>query len=123
MKQLYKTGDKAQKMQGDISLLEVSAKFVKPLTFKPLPKNGFTVAIGETSGNRHVVVADRESIVEMAEDENGVFIRVLKGSASLTGHREHEPYVKEMSPLEGKVFYVGRMFEFDELSEIRKVQD
>ena len=123
MRQIYKDGDEKQKFQGDISLLKVSEEFVKKLLFKPLPKNGFVVAIGETTGNKHAVVAERESLVEIAEDENGVFVRVLKGSASLTGHREHESYTKELIPLKDEVFYVGKMVEFDELLDIRRVQD
>ena len=123
MRQIYQRGDKAQKYQGDISLLELSREAAKNLIFQPLPKQGYVVAVGETTGNKHVIVAEKNSMVEYAGTDNGVFIKVSEGFASLTGHQEHEPFIKTMKPLKEKIFFVGRMYEFDEIERMRTVAD
>jgi hypothetical protein len=118
----YKNGNSQMAYQGDISCFRVEPQKVN---YKPLPLDGFIVAVGETTGNRHVVVAEPESLVEMAEDSNGVFIRILKGSARLTGHNEHSDIDTKTAPnifTEGE-WFVGRKDEYDELEERRRISD
>lgn len=103
--------------QGDVSILKLADE-KKDLVFKPLPKDGFVVAYGEkTNHNHRVEVADREAIVEIAEDENGAYIKVLKGSAKLT-HQEHAVRTLDMGN-----WYVGKKWEYDPVSKFRRVSD
>ncbi|MDI6788244.1 MAG: hypothetical protein QME51_07720 [Planctomycetota bacterium] len=122
-KQIFKDGNELQKYQGDVSCVVIDASFAKDKVFKPLTGEGYTIAIGETTGNKHVVVKEREdAVIEFAEDEHGIFLRVLSGKAELTGHREHEAFTIETLPKE-QVWFVGRQQEYDPLIKWKQVQD
>lgn len=118
----YKDGDKNQEYQGDVSCVAVDAKYAEGLVFKPLKKD-YVVAVGETTGAKHTLTAERNSEIEMAEVENGVLIRINRGSASLTGHIEHEDLTKTITPQADKVWFVGRQSEYDPVVKYRRVQD
>ena len=122
MKKKYKNNSN-QVFHGDVSVIQVDEKVAEKLIFKPLGKNGYTVAVGETTGNKHIIVASPQSKIEFAEDENGVFLRVLEGSGSLNGHREHEDFNQVFTPLKSKLYWVGRKNEYDPIKKFRKVQD
>ena len=104
-----------QAYQGDVGLLKTDK--VPDLTFKPLPEDGLIVAWGEVTGHNHKIVADREAIVEMAQDQFGTYIKVLKGQAQIK-HQEHEAQV-----LTPGIWFVVSQFEYDEVQELRGVQD
>lgn len=110
-----------QNFQGDISIITLTEnQLPKDLIFKKLDK--VVVAEGETTGHKHLLVADRFlagadlSDCEIAQDANGFYIRVISGSATLK-HEEHDLQVIPIG-----VHYLGRQWEYDEISE-RKVQD
>jgi hypothetical protein len=103
-----------QQYQGDVSIIKLT-KAEKNLSFEPL-KNGFIVAEGEVSGHHHKLVADRESIVEIARDTNGFYLNVKKGTATLT-HQSHAPQT-----IEKGLYFLGRQYEYNEVEE-RKVLD
>ena len=103
-----------QAFQGDVSIIKIE-KLGKRLDFKPL-KNGFVVAEGEVSGHHHRLVAERDSVVEIAWDENGFYLNVKSGSVKLN-HEEHATQT-----IERGLWFLGRQIEYDEISE-RKVMD
>ncbi len=119
--QYFKNGDKKQNYQGDIVAVKINAP--KNLKYKPLKE--YVVAEGETTGNKHILVAEPEAQVEFAEDANGVFIKVKSGSVKLTGHREHSDIDTTVVPniFTAGEWYVGRQNEYDPLEKWRKVQD
>lgn len=103
-----------QKYQGDVSIIKIE-KLEKDLQFKPM-KNGFIVAEGEVSGNHHKLVADRTATVEIAQDENGFYLKVSDGTVSLT-HQQHETQT-----IEKGLYFIGRQWEYNEVEE-RRVLD
>lgn len=103
-----------QNFQGDVSIIKIE-KAEKELHFKPL-QNGFIVAEGEVSGHHHRLVADRESVVEIAQDENGFYLNVKSGLAKLN----HESHATQT--IEQGLYFIGKQWEYDEVSE-KKVLD
>jgi hypothetical protein len=105
-----------QSYQGDVGILQLSDK--PKITFKPL-ENELVVALGETTGHRHVITKTRPgSIVEFGQDEYGTYIvDVQKGGAVLT----HEQHGKVELGVGIHAFPVQH--EYDELQELRKVSD
>ena len=106
-----------QYYQGDISIVEIDPKFVEKLIFSPL-KEKVVVAVGEITGHKHILTAEPEAKVEIAQDENGYYLKVNSGNAILT-HEKHD--VQTITPSQ-KIWFVGRQFEYDEIKE-RRVQD
>ena len=104
-----------QLFQGDVGLIKTDK--VPKLDFKPLPKEGLIVAWGEVTGHNHTIVAEREAIVEMAQDANGTYIKVLKGQAQIK-HQEHKPQV-----LTPGIWFVANQHEYDEIEQLRQVRD
>ena len=106
-----------QKYQGDISLLSGSEieKAAQNKKFAPL-KGQIVIAEGEATGHKHLLVADPQAKIEIAQDENGYFIRVLKGSAVLT-HDIHDTLTLPVG-----THFLGRQWEYDEIKE-RPVRD
>ena len=107
-----------QNYQGDISILsnkkiEEEAKKQK---FEKLSDKGLVVAEGEVTGHKHLLVADPQSDVEIAQDQFGYFIKVNKGSAVLN-HEQHG--IQEIGV---GIHFIGSQWEYDELKE-RRVQD
>lgn len=106
----------SQQYQGDVGIVSLTEK--PKITFKPLTQEGLVVALGEVTGHRHVVVAEPESIVEFGQDEHGTYIvDVQKGQATLT-HQQHAPYKLGIG-----IHALPVQHEYDELQELRKVQD
>ena|SRR3990167_8034327 len=87
-----------------------------------LPKNlkaveGGTLALGEVTGHRHTIEADRD-ILQLYEDENGRKYFMLKKPAPLT-HQEHKTIT-----IEKGLYLVEQEQEFDPFKEeINKVRD
>ena len=104
-----------QQYQGDVSIIKIE-KTDSRVSFLPLPKEGFVVAEGEVTGHKHTIVADRESSIEIAKDENGYFLKINAGKAIIT-HQQHAPITIEQG-----LYFVGRQWEYDEIQE-RRVQD
>ena len=122
-KQIFKDGDTGQKYQGDVSCVAIDASLAKNKVFQPLTREGYIVAVGETTGNKHIIVKEREdAIIEFAEDDNGIFLRVISGKAELTGHQEHSSFAIETLPAD-KVWYIGRQQEYDPLIKWKRVSD
>ena len=105
MKQFY---------QGDISIVEIDPKHIKKLNFKPL--KSVLIAEGEITGHKHVLTAEPEAKVEIAQDEKGFYVKVNSGQAVLT-HNKHA-----VQTIPQGIFFVGRQVEYDELGE-RRVMD
>lgn len=104
-----------QKYQGDVSIIKVE-KIEKELQFKPL-QNGFVVAEGEISGHHHRLVAERESVVEIAKDENGFYLNNVKSGSVKLNHESHETQT-----IEKGLYFLGSQVEYNEV-EARKVLD
>jgi len=108
-----------QSYQGDISIISNNKKIeeiAKEIKFNPLPQNGFIIAEGESTGNKHLLVAEKQSEVFIGQDQFGYFVKIDKGSATLT-HQEHAPQTIGVG-----LHWLGTQWEYDELAE-RKVQD
>ena len=104
MKQIY---------QGDVSIIKID-KIDKKLS--KFPEKGIIVAEGEITGHKHTLVANPKSDIQFGQDENGFYLKVNKGTATLT-HQEH----KEITIPQG-LYFIGSQYEYDELKE-RKVMD
>ena len=105
-----------QQYQGDIPILQINEKFVKKINFKPLKKD-LVVAEGEATGHRHIVKVAEPTKVLFGEDENGKYLKVLKGQAVI----EHNTHQKQIIP-QG-IWFVGSQYEYDEVEALRRVQD
>ena len=91
-----------------------------------LPKNlievggdGFVLAVGETTGHRHIIVKEGlETEIKIYRDSKGrYYLKIEKGNAVIT-HEEHKPII--LSP---GIYIQDVQREFDELEELRKVSD
>lgn len=105
-----------QKYQGDIPILKIGKEYTKNIKFRPL-KRDLVVALGEATGHRHIVKVKEPAKILWGEDENGKYLRILKGEAALE-HNTHAPQI-----LTKGTWFVGKQFEYDEVNEIRRVQD
>lgn len=103
-----------QKFQGDVGIVKLE-KADKELTFKKVD-SGFVVREGEISGHHHRLVADRETTLEIAQDEHGYFLKVSGGEAKLT-HNDHPAQTIEQG-----LYFVPLQVEYDEVAE-RRVLD
>jgi len=111
----YKGGDPRQAYQGDVSLIKILKSDVE-VEFSPLPQEGIVIAEGEATGHKHVLVADRKAVIEIAKDPNGYFINVKNGTATIR-HEEHEAQVIKQG-----LHFFGRQWEYSDLDD-RKVTD
>jgi len=103
-----------QSYQGDIVIIQIKEPKVD---WQPL-KETLVVAEGETTGHKHTLqVKDREALVEIAKDEKGYFVRVNQGEAELT-HQQHQTHIIPQG-----TWYITGQYEYDELEELRRVQD
>ena len=111
MKQLY---------QGDIVLLPLKEE-PKGLKFSKL-KEDLVVAEGEITGHRHILKVKEGRYgadLEIARDENGFYLKINSGKAELF-HDKHK--VQTITPTP-KIWFIGQQVEYDEIKEIRRVQD
>lgn len=70
-----------QAVQGDVFLLRRD-KAPDGMSFAPIGKE-LVVALGESHGHRHAIVADPESEVQFGKDsENNIWLNVLNGTAT-----------------------------------------
>jgi len=108
-----------QKYQGDISI--ISSKKVEEMSkdkvFTKLPIGGLVVAEGETTGHKHILVAEPRADIEIAQDQFGYFVKVNSGRAMLK-HDKHAEIV-----LEPGISFIGSQWEYSEIEKLRKVQD
>jgi hypothetical protein len=102
--------------QGDVGIAPIDEL---PPNLKEVGGDGFVLAVGETTGHRHVIVKERpETEIRIYQDSQGRhYIKVEKGNAVLT-HEEHKPIV-----LTPGIYIQDIQREFDELEELRKVKD
>lgn len=75
------------KFQGDVGIVKISHPD-REVSWKKVD-SGFIVAYGEISGHHHKLVCDPETLVEIAQDANGYFLRT-NGKVTLT-HQSHAP--------------------------------
>ena len=108
-----KNNKSGQDYQGDVGIVKISAPD-KQVSWKKV-ESGFIVAYGEISGHNHKLVADRETIVEIAQDENGYFLRT-NGKVTLV-HQSHPAQT-----IERGIYFVPLQTEFNEVAE-RRVLD
>ncbi len=111
-----------QKYQGDIVLLAIPKnKLPKNLNFRQLQEKEILIAEGERTGHKHLlkVLGYPSPKIEIAQDENGYYLKVLEGEAVL----EHNTHQKQILPKSPQVYFIGRQVEYDELEGWRKVQD
>jgi hypothetical protein len=100
--------------QGDVPIIRINE--APNVLFKELPSEGMVVRDGEITGHRHTVVARPESIVSIAKDDNGFYLKVERGGAVMT-HPEHAQVEMGVG-----IYFIGEQTEYDELGE-RRVQD
>ncbi len=106
-----------QKYQGDVAIISIPEnQLPKELNFKKFPPEGVVVAEGEVTGHKHTIVAEKENLIEIAQDGRGYYLKVNNGSAVIT-HQEHKPITIEQG-----IYFIGRQWEYDEIAN-RRVQD
>ena len=106
------------KIQGDVSVLS-GVTIPGGMAFKPLSAEGLVVAIGESKGHRHIVIADRPSLVEVGEDAQGFFwMKIGQDANARLVHETHKPIA-----LPPNWYRIGRQREADPIEEYRKVRD
>jgi hypothetical protein len=103
-----------QNYQGDVSIIKIE-KVGKEVRFESM-KNGFIVAEGEISGHNHSLVAEPKTLVEIAKDENGFYLKVTGGSVKMN-HQEHATQT-----IGEGLYFIGRQYEYNEVEE-RRVLD
>jgi hypothetical protein len=101
------------KFQGDVGIVAIE-KVDREVTWKKV-ESGFIVAYGEISGHHHKLVAEPETLIEIAQDANGYFLRT-NGKVTLT-HQSHAPQT-----IEKGTYFVPLQVEYNEVSE-RRVLD
>jgi hypothetical protein len=81
--------------------------------------DGFVLAIGETTGHQHTITKERpETEINIYQDSEGRhYLEIKKANAVIT-HQEHKPLV-----LAPGIYIQDVQVEFDELEELRKVND
>jgi len=85
---------------GDISFHGISEKEAKEMTKIPWDKNAkkdlssFVVALGESTGHKHVLTMEKPKSLAVIEMENGEAIMVLNAPGTIT-HEEHDPITLE----------------------------
>lgn len=83
-----------------------------------IKKTGTVLAEGETTGHRHVLIAERKNLVQLYEDDKGQLYFKVEKHSKLT-HQEHKTLT-----IPAGVWVVGKEREFDYyLDSIRQVQD
>ncbi len=102
------------KHQGDVPFYDV-----QKVKGKKLKHNGsFVLALGETTGHKHVITVERPDQMEVRQLENGQYILVLTAPGTVT-HEEHHPIT-----IDPGTYRVGREREKDWFSlAIRQVID
>lgn len=103
-----------QHYQGDVGIIKID-KADKELVWKKV-NSGFIVAYGEVSGHHHKLVADRKTLIEIAQDENGYLLKVSDGEATLT-HQSHAPQTIKQG-----IYFIPLQVEYNEVNE-RRVMD
>lgn len=106
IKQLY---------QGDIPFIKGIEK--QDLKTKRMKKEGLVVEVGEATNHEHRVIPQVDTQINYTEYLNGWYMEIKKGQAIVT-HPEHDTIT-----LDEGVYYVGKQYEYDELSEFKKVSD
>jgi len=97
---------------GDLMLKRINKL---PKKLKKLNHN--VLAHGETTGHRHVLVAERENMIELFEDEQGRMY--FKTDGATVRHEEHKTIT-----IEPGIYFVEHEQEYDPFSEeIKKVID
>jgi hypothetical protein len=102
-----------QAFQGDVGIIKI-AQPDREVNWKKVD-SGFIVAYGEISGHHHKIVCDPETIVEIAQDANGYFLKTT-GRATLV-HQSHAEQV-----IEKGTYFIPLQTEYDEIAE-RRVLD
>jgi hypothetical protein len=113
-----------QRFQGDCQAHSVDA-IPSDIQFSPLPKDGYTVLIGEGSNKHHRVTATVDSEIVFAQGEDGkTYMRVLTGEALLQHLTMPDFTQADHSPLTLPVgdYVFGGQYEYDEVAD-RKVVD
>ena len=101
-----------QKYQGDVGAIAI--KEAPKIDFGPLPENGLIIAEGEVTGHKHVLVADREAVVEFGRDERGVYVVNVKDGQAKLVHGKHDIQV-----LERGIWAMPVQYEYDDEEDRR----
>jgi hypothetical protein len=102
-----------QKYQGDVGIIKIDAPD-KELQWKKVA-SGFVVAEGEISGHHHKLVCDPQTLIEIAKDEHGWFIKKMDNREVLLTHDTHET----QTITEKGIYFMPIQREFDEIAEKR----
>ena len=106
-----------QNYQGDIPIIQLNnEQLPKRLSFSPL-KTDVIVAEGEAKGHYHKLQVKERDMVEIAQDQNGFYLKVNSGEAQLT-HQQHGTQTIPQG-----IWFIGKQYEYDELKEVRRVLD
>ena len=98
--------------QGDVYIFQVE-KIDKELE----TKKEVVLAEGETTGHKHVLVADKGTKIRMAQDEKGFYLDISGGTATIK-HEEHAAI-----KLEPGLYFANIQQEYDPIVYRRKVSD
>ncbi len=99
--------------QGDVGIIAIN-KPDKELAWKKM-QSGFIVAYGELSGHNHKLVCDPETLIEIAKDERGWFIKKMDDKKVSLVHDSHEV----QTVTEKGIYFIPLQREYDEVSEKR----
>lgn len=105
-----------QKYQGDTGFIKVE-KADKEVSWKKV-ESGFIVAYGEISGHNHKLVCEPQTLIEVAKDERGWFLKKLDDNKVSLVHDSHET----QTVTERGIYFIPIQREYDEVSE-RRVLD
>lgn len=105
-----------QQYQGDISIVKIE-KAPDGLKFEETKKDTI-VAYGEKSGHKHTLTyQDRtDTSYQLAKVDNGYYL--ITDSEMLLTHNQHKTQV--ITP---GTYWIGKQFEYDEISKLRVVRD
>lgn len=103
------------KFQGDVGFLKIS-KPDKEVNWQKV-ESGFVVAEGEVSGHHHRLVCDPETILEIAKDERGWFLKKADNNPVTLVHDTHE----SQTITKRGIYFIPLQREYDEVSERRVI--
>ena len=104
-----------QKYQGDTGFIRIE-KPDKELSWKKV-QSGFVIAEGEVSGHHHKLVCDPTTLIEIAKDEHGWFMRKLDNKPISLQHDTHQV----QTVTERGIYFIPLQREYDEVEERRVI--
>lgn len=105
-----------QKFQGDTGFVKIN-QIDKEVHWQKV-ESGFIVAEGEVSGHHHKLVCEPHTLIEIAKDERGWFLKKTDDKPVTLAHDTHAP----QTVTERGIYFIPLQREYDEIAE-RRVMD